>query len=325
MATPRTKVKAGTDLLNELASFANEPNKKEPAKKKNTKPVINCSSKHESAILDGLTSSDAVFKIAKAALDDNKNTAKSLFEKKYFELCIQLGYKPDNPSLRSENSTANLVFKHMNKVKEVQDIEALTERLNQVGFEKEVVEKITSKITQTKTTGIKNFNALMESEDPKARKAAEKLMSVVRNSLTRDELALVLETSILTTVQPDWQETAVGIAVDHAKVNGEASGVECLDMLYQMIPPTVVISQMIYKGGENIDEAFNELKAEKVKPEVPSEVEGNYDFKLKDKVVEIYKGKTIVKIKACLGADHAKNTLRKLQEDPSYLAKVLQG
>ncbi len=312
-------------MLNKLMNNVKATEQKTTTKK-NEKPVITLTGT-QADICDAFTGSDAILKVAKSTQEATKAQATEVIKDEYFRMCIERGYKVENPAVTSANSKANFQAKHQSKLKRTPapDGKMLTvgEQLQQLGFSDDVIEIINRDVIEEKPSlGLKKFTDLISDEStPQQRAVAEKLMALVDAHLTPDEQALVLEHTIETKVRECWKDMAVNLA---CRVGGGDvdAGVDALSKLYSVLPPTFVMSQMAYSG--EISKAFENLQTpppptkqilESPNAKYIAVCEGSACtlYMVKPDGNEKVNGKTASKIgtKSCANANHAEASARK--------------
>jgi hypothetical protein len=256
------------DLLGDLLGTATEKTKA-PAKGGKVRPVLQPTTPDEEQIIDQFAASDAIMKIAQGAQGTMKLKAKAheILRRQYLAVCLDRGSKPENPKVQTNRSMMNYIVKHVKKFNIPQKSDgspmSVEELLDQNGFGQEVVDSIKSKVIKEKVhLGLRRFTDLNEGT-PAEKSVAAKLMAFVRDNLTPQERAMVLEKTTEVTVDECWQDVAVGLALNDIPKNDPnrtEKAAERLDKLYQVIAPQFVLQNISYTGALN--DALTALQAQ---------------------------------------------------------------
>jgi hypothetical protein len=323
----------GGGVLGRLLNKA-KPVEAPAAKKKSTKPIIELDGE-EALAFDNFTSADSILKIAEGSQKAAKSTAESIVRAHYFQLCIEEGYKPENPQVITKSSKANYQVKHQNKLKRTAQpnghVLTVEEHLRQLGFGDGVVSTILEKIVKEKQTlGLKKFTDLMDGNAAQ-KSVAEKIMGFVE-TLTEEEQSLVLEPGLEVTVDEGWKDMAVQLAVKVAGGDTE-KGVDALSKLYSVIPVQFVLAQIAFSG--QLTDALTRLSAPPAKEKVIEHGNGKYIavargvectlYVVKSDAAEEINGKKVHKMgtKTCTSAGHAEASAKKWFREPESLNEAL--
>jgi len=335
---PRKSAQSATDLLGDLMGAATET-KKTAGKGKKEKATLT-PAPDEERIIDDLTSSDAIVKIASAVQSAAKTKAHQILRRLYLQHCCEHGYKPDSsPAVSTSNSRAIYQAKHIKKFTMPQNPDGTSadigDLLKQQGFGQDVVDKIEEKVIHEKAhLGLKKFTALTEGT-PQERALAERLMALVKQNFKPEELAMLLEKSTEVTVDDGWQNMAISVALDSipkGTPNREAMAAANLDKLYTIIQPQFVISHMVYNGA--LTDALKRLQQEEADQEsVEKEIvstNGMYKARCKGKNVTLYlvkpggKGEEELGTKECTNPGHAEASAKKWFRDPASMEEAMK-
>src|SRR5581483_1577240 len=185
------KKKKGSDLLDELASAAT-PVEKGSAAKKQKKLIIDLTNDKDFAEkVDSFCKADVVYKMAEGRKKASYALAQEGLKERFIRMWFEEKFRPDNPLVQTFASRCNFIVKDSLKIN-IPENGSVSETLANLGFSEEKAEKIEEdEFEETRTVSLRPFNELMGG-DPSQRALADKLMTLVKENFSREELAALI-------------------------------------------------------------------------------------------------------------------------------------
>lgn len=246
----KTRTKGTAALLSDLLDQAADTS---PATK-GDRPEIYCAGADGLAI-ERFAAADALLKVATAGQTEAKAQAHAILRRRWLAICVEQGKRPANPRVLAVEAEANYVVKHVAKLPAKE--QSLEQQLADRGFAPEVAKRIRAEVLDVRTSLALRPLDKLASGTPAEKAVATKLMQLLKDHLSPEQRALVLEKCQETTVAEKWQDLAIELALERSESEPDAAA-EQLDQLYQVIGPQFVLQNMVYRG--EWAEAFGRLQ-----------------------------------------------------------------
>lgn len=331
--TSRTTTKK-VDPLDSLLNDATNVHTKKPASKKKQRELIELEPT-EAVAFDRFCMADATLKMAKGHQEGSKATILPVLTDKLIRMWCEEGHRTDNPRVQTENGQAILQARENLRF----DIPAgedgepgtVADALIAVGFDPDKAEEIRQK-EFTEKTELRFANISKLRDDDNSRKIVDKLLRLVLDNFSPAERAVLLEKVNTVTLNEGFLDRAV----THAECDASK-----LKALFQVVRPTFLMSQIVWKG--DLDTAMKTLETEKpvaptttaaipaptnALPKTFASEDGKWKAQFVGNEAKLFMIEGGVEVematKVCSGgASHAEQTCKKWMRDGDYRAETL--